>query len=539
MLLRRSKSSELKGKRAQALRDQELQRHSDVAIPKSPPRLPVLYNGSPAPNLQSSFGEPISDAKAPAVAPADYYSSNYTPRPSMEPSRTVTRPPMPSVPTGAWVDPYARTESMTHRGRYSYASSIMSTINSPRRVRRRKDPTPFNVLIVGTRNAGKTSFLEFLKSSLALPAKKDAKTFDADEFVPAAPPSGNFIPHFLETEIDGERIGLTLWDSEGIEKNVVDLQLRELSAFLESKFEDTFNEEMKVIRSPGVQDTHIHAVFLVLDPARLDRNIAASKKAQAGGENGIDRNGGPVKYTPHTRVLGALDEDLDLQILRILQGKTIVIPVISKADTITTKHMSVLKRSVAESLKRSNLDPLEHLGLDDLDDGTSSDDSNRIDEETDEETATADADRAYSANGGDRNDSDAAALSDNANSGVSMSSPSQASRSSKRQPMTPGRRNRERDTEHLDKEEEELPFIPMSIISPDIYEPDVVGRQFAWGFADPNNADHCDFLRLKDAVFSEWRGELREASREQWYEGWRTSRLKRRDGGHSRSYVRR
>jgi hypothetical protein len=40
-------------------------------------------------------------------------------------------------------DPYPRTESMTNRGRYSYASSQISTVNSPRRVRRRKDPTPF------------------------------------------------------------------------------------------------------------------------------------------------------------------------------------------------------------------------------------------------------------------------------------------------------------------------------------------------------------------------------------------------------------
>ena len=402
-------------------------------------------------------------------------------------------------------------------------------------------------MIVGTRGSGKTSFLEFLKTSLALPAKKRTKTFDADEFVPAAPPSGNFIPHFLETEIDGERIGLTLWDSEGLEKNVVDLQLREMSAFLESKFEDTFTEEMKVVRSPGVQDTHIHAVFLVLDPARLDRNIAASRNEHGMNGNGTDRNGGPVKYTPQARVLGALDEDLDLQVLRILQGKTTVIPVISKADTITTKHMSVLKKSVADSLKKSNLDPLEALGLDDLDDGESMADSNRIDEETDEETAAAEVGAAYTSNGGEGSDSDALAFSDNENNSLpiqgpirdSYSPPSQTSKSSKRQPQTPGRRNRERDMDHMDKEDDEVPFIPMSIISPDIYEPGVVGRQFPWGFADPNNADHCDFLRLKDAVFTEWRGELREASREQWYEGWRTNRLKQRDGGRARSSVRR
>ena len=39
----------------------------------------------------------------------------------------------------------SRTESMANRGRYSYASSTaaVNNVNSPRRVRRRKDPTPF------------------------------------------------------------------------------------------------------------------------------------------------------------------------------------------------------------------------------------------------------------------------------------------------------------------------------------------------------------------------------------------------------------
>lgn len=146
MLLRRSKSGELKGKKAQAFREQELQRQREAAnIPKSPPRLPVLYNGAPAPNLQNTFGgpAPLGRDRDTGSAAMDHYHGNYTPRPSMEPSPSVANVPVPPVPQGAWVDPYGRTESMTHRGRYSYASSAISTINSPRRVRRRKDPTPF------------------------------------------------------------------------------------------------------------------------------------------------------------------------------------------------------------------------------------------------------------------------------------------------------------------------------------------------------------------------------------------------------------
>jgi len=142
MLLRRSKSGELKGKKGQALREQELQRLRDASIPKAPPRLPVLYNGAPQANLGSSLGD---EFRPDSLAIVSGHADRYSPRPSMEPaSSIISHPPsVPPVPNGAWVDPYARTESMTHRGRYSYASSAISTINSPRRVRRRKDPTPF------------------------------------------------------------------------------------------------------------------------------------------------------------------------------------------------------------------------------------------------------------------------------------------------------------------------------------------------------------------------------------------------------------
>ncbi|KAL2136428.1 hypothetical protein VTI74DRAFT_3862 [Chaetomium olivicolor] len=488
MLLRRSKSSDLK--RQQAAREQELQRQRD-AVPKSPPRLPVLYNGAPAPQLGLG-GEIRPDSLAIVSGHAEHMSGSSA-RPSMEPPRSAISVPPPPIPYGGF-DPYAGTNSMAHRGRYSYASSAVSTINSPRRVRRRKDPTPFNILIVGTANSGKTSFLEFLKTALALPPKKRSKSGSEHEDLPRPPPSGNFIPHYLETEIDGERIGLTLWDSEGLEKNVVDLQLREMSSFLESKFEETFTEEMKVIRSPGVQDTHIHAVFLVLDPSRLDRNIAAAKAAGANGQH----NGG--KHYPHARILGSLDEDLDLQVLRTLQGKTTVIPVVSKADTVTTKHMNVLKRTVADSLKKAGLDPLEALGLDD------EDGSSRIEEE-DEDQLSENSEVAE-----EREEDQELPIQ-------GRDSPSKPKR------LSSGSVRRNKGPEEGLKEDE-VPFLPMSILSPDIYEPEVVGRQFPWGFADPYNEEHCDFVRLKETVFSEWRAELRELSREQWYEGWRTSRLK-------------
>ncbi|KAK7946509.1 Sep4b [Apiospora aurea] len=521
MLLRRSKSGDLgKGGRKQHQKDQQ-QRE---AIPKSPPRLPDIYNGAQPPELQSFGGDMRPDSlaivsgRAEHTHPHSYHPTSqyqqqlrhqYPPsgRTSMDPGRpsipSAAAPPVPPIPaSNNYVDPYARTESMTHRGRYSYASSAISSINSPRRVRRRKDPTPFNILIVGTRGSGKTSFLEFLKTALALPPKKRSQraTEIDEEFVAKGASSGNFIPHYVESEIDGERVGLTLWDSEGLEKNVVDLQLREMSAFMESKFEETFTEEMKVIRSPGVQDTHIHAVFLILDPARLDRNISAANSTST-------MNGHGGKNGDISRIIGGLDEDLDLQVMRILQGKTTIIPVISKADTITTAHMNVLKQTVMASLKKSNMDPLEPLGLEADDDDTP--DSSRIEEGDEDEGA-------YDDKTSNEAESDEGEFDE--------SLPIQGSSSSfnpKRRSTASGHRSKP-----SVEESDEVGIIPMSIISPDIYEPGVIGRKFPWGFADPYNEEHCDFTKLKEAVFGDWRGELRELSREQWYEGWRTSRLK-------------
>lgn len=341
---------------------------------------------------------------------------------------------------------------------------------------------------------------------------------------PSPPATGSgldspFTPHYLETEFDNERVGVTLWDSQGLEKKFVDLQLREMSSFLESKFEETFTEEQKVVRAPGVRDTHIHCVFLILDPSRLDYNLAHTRK---------QINGPSSRFEDPQRLMGILDEDLDVQVLRTLQGKTTVIPVISKADTITANHMAMLKRAVWDSLKQAKLDPLEALSLGG--DDASDSDNDRLDER-DEDEALHD-DEIDHRDGVIDNLID---RSDDEEHSENDEHPSEIMPNPQARPQQPHRRSpsglsARLSQAALDASSTETPYLPMSIISPDTYEPGVIGRRFPWGFADPYDPEHCDFVRLKDSVFSEWRFELREASRETWYEGWRTSRLNRRTG---------
>ncbi|KAF2643392.1 hypothetical protein P280DRAFT_251777 [Massarina eburnea CBS 473.64] len=500
----RSASGSKMSKKQKALAQEEaLRKQREAAmLPKSPPRLP---SHSPLPQIQTFGGEEARPDSL-AIMSNDLVpsSSHNFSRPSgehkMQPAPAPANVPVPPIPASVDSDSYPRAESMTHRGRLSYASSAFSSVNSPRRVRRRKDPTPFNVLVLGTKGSGKSSFIDFLRVALALPAKKRPHT-------PSPPPTAQapdspFTSQYLETEVDGERVGLTLWDSQGLEKNIVDFQLPAISAFLESKFEDTFSEEQKVVRAPGVRDTHIHAVFMILDPLRLDANIAESKKTQS-------QTGAPIS---------GLTDELDMAVLRELQPKTAVIPVISKADTITSAHMRYLKKMVWDTLRRAKLDPLEALNL-----FEESGDEEGFDERDEDAYVQSDHDEKSDILNKiiDRSSSEAASDTSSIRSGSQSppTSPPSAKKNHVRKPSAM--------SASINSEGSENPFLPLSIISPDPYEPEVVGRKFPWGFADPYNAEHCDFVKLRENVFSEWRAELREASREQWYEGWRTQRLQK------------
>ena len=350
-------------------------------------------------------------------------------------------------------------------------------------------------MVIGARNSGKTSFIQFLRQSLAVkPSKHDPPMESTPEDAPVVTSKSTFVKTYLETEIDGERIGLTLWDSQGFEKNIVDLQLRETIAFIESKFEETFREETKVIRAPGVRDTHIHCAFHLIDPARLESSIVRATTSNSSANGNI--------------LSGGLDEDLDLQVLRGLRGKTTVVPVISKADTITTAHMNVLKHLVRGSLKSQGLDPLEAL---------------EIDLEAYGITPSVTPPNMYSASPEAAAEPNKERPSEDAAGGEGEDD---GDDHDERRPRRRGSRaSIETSSTTSQNEMTNVEFLPLSIISPDSYEPGAIGRKFPWGFADPYNAKHCDFLRLKEAVFNEWRGELRESSREIWYENWRTSRL--------------
>lgn len=139
------KSSKMKAAQEQERVEQE--RLARATAP--PPRLP---SHNPLPGIDS-FGGDHANNNAYTTAnfsrpgntfynmPSSGYNSSSSPA-----YATRGTPPVssPGRTNGEYVDAVDRHESMTHRGRYSYASSTVPVnVSSPRRIRRRKDPTPF------------------------------------------------------------------------------------------------------------------------------------------------------------------------------------------------------------------------------------------------------------------------------------------------------------------------------------------------------------------------------------------------------------
>jgi septin family protein len=90
--------------------------------------------------------------------------------------------------------------------------------------------------------------------------------------------------------------------------------------------------------------------------------------------------------------------------------------------------------------------------------------------------------------------------------------------------------------------------LPMSVLSPDYYaeassqnktDVQAVGRSYPWGFADALNPNHCDYVKLRELIFVDWRRELRgpislqlkqyllvDYSRQVLYEHWRSNLMR-------------
>lgn len=165
-----------RGSKARQQQQAELERREREAqmLPKQPPRLPSHHPLMAMPTFGGEDARPDSIAMFNGQAqqnrgpPPSSYTHNYAQNPvqiaanfsrpgvasrdnSSSPAYAIrgasasVSPPPAANATANGDEPTERTGSMTNRGRYDYTAAAAQAghVNSPRRMRRRKDPTPF------------------------------------------------------------------------------------------------------------------------------------------------------------------------------------------------------------------------------------------------------------------------------------------------------------------------------------------------------------------------------------------------------------
>lgn len=239
-------------------------------------------------------------------------------------------------------------------------------------------------------------------------------------------------------------------------------------------------QENKVKRNPKAVDTQVHACLYVLDPAKR-----------------------------------ALDE-YDIRILTRLSQRVNVIPVIGKADTLTSAQRSRFKPTIIHDVYTTHKIPLYGLPEDDDDD----------DEEEEEEAKNAEKDEQEDKNGTSTSEEKDATAKENG----------QSDKKGKNNTLDDflSQFNYEEEDEETQAFIDYLRLIPFAVIAyeddPETGEPveidDIkIGRDYGWVKIDCLSDQYSDFVALKTLLLSSHRRILQSETLERYYEQYRTERL--------------
>ncbi|CAG8623828.1 4118_t:CDS:2, partial [Racocetra persica] len=175
--------------------------------------------------------------------------------------------------------------------------------------RRKHAVSQLNLMVVGFSSLGKTSFIRMLfdtlrrlKEDIELPASLSKRAETAQDAEAAR--TKELCSFTLDIEEEGEKISLTLVDCPGF---VRDNELR---------LDVQVTEETKVKRNPKAQDSQIHACLYFIDNTN----------------NGLT--------------------DKDIRILKRLTARVNVIPIVAKADLLTTTQLANLKKAINRDIKQ-------------------------------------------------------------------------------------------------------------------------------------------------------------------------------------------
>ncbi|KAI0076354.1 hypothetical protein K474DRAFT_1598255 [Panus rudis PR-1116 ss-1] len=240
--------------------------------------------------------------------------------------------------------------------------------------RRGRNPTTFNIMVVGAQGTGKTSLLRLLldTADISPTATADQKA-NMERFLRGAPKRTETIQtacvEICESKYD--RLLLSVIDTPGLDfQDGHELRLeRQVSAivkYMDTQFADTLSEESKVVRqSKG--DQHIHLCIYTIDPSSITTEAARHART-SGGTRSDSIDGHAHKEALSGVADNVADEDeedswahltmspVDIRIIRRLSKRANVLPVVARADSLTNEKLDMVKKIIRRDLAAAGLD---------------------------------------------------------------------------------------------------------------------------------------------------------------------------------------
>ncbi|EGG12565.1 uncharacterized protein MELLADRAFT_86717 [Melampsora larici-populina 98AG31] len=223
---------------------------------------------------------------------------------------------------------------------YSIQSQQHPSLKSPNRLIPRKSrqiPT-FNLILVGSIETGKTSFLKTILATFGI-------SLDS---VTTTTTHGGIQHHSIGTVpgLNGDRIALTIIDTPSLDllsndELKVEHQVNEILRCLESKFEHTLNHEQQVKREPiRFTDSHVHCCLYFLNPTIIESAQRASQSD-----------------TPNLYQSSRISmSKMELRAMKRIGKRSNVLPVIGRSDELTIQQLTNIRTWLRTEMKQSGLD---------------------------------------------------------------------------------------------------------------------------------------------------------------------------------------
>ncbi|KAH9947585.1 Septin-domain-containing protein [Amylocystis lapponica] len=242
--------------------------------------------------------------------------------------------------------------------------------------RRVRNPTTFNIMVVGAKGTGKTSLLRLLLDTADISPTATAEQKSAMERFLRGPPKRTDSIQAACVEICEsryDRLLLSVIDTPGLNfqeghELKLDRQVSSIVKYLDTQFADTMSEESKVVRqSKG--DQHIHLCIYMIDPASIVtpslRRAESSLPAKTRSETTVSYHPPDLSSMSDDTTSEETDEEADdaltmspadIRVIRRLTTRANVLPVLARADSLTDDTLAEMKRVVRRDLHAANLD---------------------------------------------------------------------------------------------------------------------------------------------------------------------------------------